>query len=75
MFMSQNGHIWVKRALVSPHIANNNKYVRGKKLAREDVERFCLAYCSVEKLDPLTYQVKVPHQTEEELNKNRRPYG
>jgi DNA invertase Pin-like site-specific DNA recombinase len=60
-----------RRAIISLRIEieNNNKYVRGKKRARENIERFCLAYYAMKKLDSLTYQVTIPYQTEEELNK------
>jgi DNA invertase Pin-like site-specific DNA recombinase len=51
-------------------IEDNSGFVRGgKKKAREAVERFFLNVYGMEKLDSLTYLVKVPFRDEKELDK------
>lgn len=52
-------------------VENNSKFVRGKKKAREDIERFVLAYYHMEKpyKDHGEYILSIPYDTDEELEK------
>jgi hypothetical protein len=52
-------------------VENNSKFVRGKKKAREDIERYVLEYYHMEKphKDRGEYILSIPYDTEEELEK------
>lgn len=50
-------------------IENNNKFVRGKKRAREDVERYCLEEYEAQRLPSGEYVLKVPYSRDEDLDK------
>jgi hypothetical protein len=51
-------------------VENNNKYIRGKKKAREEIERWVLARYQMEKhrSDGWEYDLSIPYQTDEELD-------
>lgn len=53
------------------YIENNNKFVRGKKKVRENIERYCLSQYKYQKLykDGCDYILTISYETEEELNK------
>lgn len=49
-------------------IENNNKFVRGKKRACEDIERYCLAQYDSKRLPNGEYELKVPHSNHQDLD-------
>jgi DNA invertase Pin-like site-specific DNA recombinase len=51
-------------------VEGNNKYVRGKKKARQDIERYVLQQYDMEKprKDDWDYVLHIPYQTDEELD-------
>jgi len=49
-------------------IENNNKFVRGKKRAREEIERHCLAEYHAKRLPSGEYQLTVPYSSHEDLD-------
>ena len=51
-------------------VEGNNKYVRGKKKARAEIEQFVLARFGMEKLRPdgWEYVLTIPYETDEELD-------
>ena len=50
-------------------IENNSKFVRGKKRAREDIERYCLEEYEAERLPNGEYVLKVPYSSDDDLDK------
>lgn len=44
-------------------IENNSKFVRGKKRARQDAERYCLEEYDAKQLPSGEYELKVPYST------------
>ena len=50
-------------------IENNNKSVRGKKRARENIERYCLAEYDARQLSGGEYELKVPYSNDDALDK------
>jgi DNA invertase Pin-like site-specific DNA recombinase len=50
-------------------VENNNKFVRGKKRAREDIERFCLEEYGAKQLPDGEYELKVPYSSDEDLDR------
>ncbi|MDR6919098.1 DNA invertase Pin-like site-specific DNA recombinase [Pseudomonas sp. 3296] len=50
-------------------VENNSKFVRGRKRAKENIERCCLEPLGVKCLDSGNYELKVPYQSDEELDK------
>ena len=50
------------------YVENNNKFVRGKKKAKEDIELFVLGYYGMKKLRNGSYHLTVPYDTEEEID-------
>jgi DNA invertase Pin-like site-specific DNA recombinase len=50
-------------------IENNNKFVRGKKRALENVERYCLEAFDAKRLANGEYDLKVPYSSEKNLDK------
>jgi len=50
-------------------VENNNKYVRGKKRAREEIEQFVLRPFAMRKLDPSEYELTIEYESEEELDR------
>ena len=51
-------------------VENNSKYVRGKKKAREEIERWVLGRYQMEKHEPdgWEYTLSIPYQTDKELD-------
>ena len=51
-------------------VERNNKYVRGKKRAREEIERYVLAQYEMKKprKDSWDYALSIPYETDEELD-------
>lgn len=49
-------------------IENNSKFVRGKKRAREDIERYCLAEYDYQRLPNGEYELKVPYSSDGDLD-------
>jgi DNA invertase Pin-like site-specific DNA recombinase len=54
--------------LLSLRIENNNKFVRGKKRATEDIERYCLGEYNAKRRPDGEYELKVPYCSDEELD-------
>jgi DNA invertase Pin-like site-specific DNA recombinase len=52
------------------YVENNNKHVRGKKKAKEDIEMFVLRYYDMKKLKNGSYRLMVPYDTEQEIDIN-----
>ena len=50
-------------------IENNSKFVRGKKRAREDIERYCLSEYDGQRLPSGEYELKVPYSSDDDLDK------
>lgn len=50
-------------------IENNNKFVRGKKRAQEDIERYCLEKYDAQRLPHGEYMLKVPYSSDDDLDK------
>ena len=51
-------------------VENNNKFVRGKKRSREDIERFVLSHYGMHKPDPkgYDYQLTIPYENDKDLD-------
>jgi hypothetical protein len=60
----------VMKVSVWLRVEGNNKYVRGKKKAREEIEAFVLRQYGMEKLqaDGWEYVLSIPYETDEELD-------
>ncbi|WP_445769125.1 recombinase family protein [Rheinheimera sp.] len=50
-------------------IENKNKSVRGKKQARENIERFCLEALKMQHLESGNYELSIPYASTEQLDK------
>ena len=50
-------------------VDNNSKFVRGRKRAKENIERYCLEPFGVKRLESGNYELTVPYQSDEELDK------
>ena len=59
----------VATILLALRIENNNKFVRGKKRARENIERYCLKEYSAEQRLSGKYELKVPYSSDDDLDK------
>ncbi|MHB8165655.1 MAG: recombinase family protein [Sulfuricella sp.] len=55
--------------ILTLRIENNNKFVRGKKRARENIERYCLEEYKAKRMPSGEYELKVPHRSDEDLDK------
>jgi DNA invertase Pin-like site-specific DNA recombinase len=53
-------------------IENNSKFVRGKKHARDDIERYCLEEYEAQRLPGGEYVLKVPYSDDGDLDKRMR---
>jgi len=51
-------------------VENNNKYIRGKKKARDEIEQWVLSRYQMTKDRPdgWEYELSIPYQTDEELD-------
>ncbi|PXX58929.1 hypothetical protein SAMN05660489_04787 [Pseudomonas sp. LAMO17WK12:I10] len=50
-------------------VENDSKFVRGRKRAKENIERYCLEPLGVKRLESGNYELTVPYQSDEELDK------
>lgn len=50
-------------------VENNSKFVRGKKRARANIERFCLQAYHAKRRPDGEYELKVPYDTDEDLDR------
>ncbi len=50
-------------------VENNSKFVRGRKRAKENIECYCLEPLGVKRLGSGNYELTVPYQSDEELDK------
>ena len=55
--------------ILTLRIENNNKFVRGKKRAQENIERYCLEECNAKRMPSGEYKLKVPYRSDEDLDK------
>lgn len=55
--------------VLSLRIENNNKFVRGKKRTRGNIERYCLEEYNAQQRPNGEYGLKVPYSSDEELDK------
>ena len=51
-------------------VENNNKFVRGKKRSREDIEQFVLSHYGMYKPDPkgYDYELTIPYENDKDLD-------
>lgn len=58
-------------ATITLHLAveNNSKFVRGRKRAKENIERYCLEAYGMKRLESGNYELTVPYRNDEELDK------
>jgi DNA invertase Pin-like site-specific DNA recombinase len=50
-------------------VENNSKFVRGRKRAKENIERYCLNPFGVKHLESGNYELTIPYQSDEGLDK------
>lgn len=50
-------------------VVNNSKFVRGRKRATENIERYCLEPYGMKQLEPGHYELTIPYRSEDELDK------
>lgn len=55
--------------ILTLRIENNNKFVRGKKRAQENIERYCLEEYNAKRMPSGEYELKVPYRSDEDLDK------
>ena len=55
--------------ILTLRIENNNKFARGKKRARENIECCCLEEYNAKRMPRGEYELKVPHCSDEDLDK------
>ena len=60
----------VMRVELYLRVENNSKFVRGRKRAREDIERYVLSFYNARKRrkDGWEYILHIPYETDEELD-------
>jgi len=46
-----------------------DKFVRGKKRAKENIEHYCLEEYNAKRMPSGEYELKVPHRSDEDLDK------
>ncbi|MDF5996124.1 hypothetical protein P4200_22635 [Pseudomonas aeruginosa] len=49
---------------------NNSKFVRGRKRATENIERYCLEPYGMKRLDAGHYELTIPYRSDDELDKS-----
>ena len=64
-----NGGARTATVLLSLRVDNNSKFVRGKKRARENIERYLLKEYAAKLRPSGQYELKVLHRTDEDLDK------
>lgn len=50
-------------------VVNNSKFVRGRKRATENIERYCLTSYGVKRLETGHYELSIPYRSDDELDK------
>lgn len=55
--------------ILTLRIENNNKFVRGKKRAKENIEHYCLEEYNAKRMPSGEYELKVHHHSDEDLDK------
>nr|CAB65714.1 resolvase [Xanthomonas campestris] len=50
-------------------VVNNSKFVRGRKRATENIERYCLEPYGMKRLETGHYELTIPHRSDDELDK------
>lgn len=63
------GGLKVATILLSLRVENNSKFVRGKKRAKENIERHCLQEYGAKTRPTGEYELKVPYRDDEDLDK------
>jgi integrase len=58
----------VATVILTLRIENNSKFVRGKKRAIENIERWCLQEYDAKRLASGEYELKVPYRADDELD-------
>ena len=53
---------------INIRVENNNKFVRGKKRSREDIENYVLYDYDMKKLSDWEYELKIPYENEKDLD-------
>ncbi|MCY1460897.1 hypothetical protein D9M71_784940 [compost metagenome] len=48
---------------------NNSKFVRGRKRAKENIERYCLEPYGMKRLESGNYELTIPYGSDDELDK------
>ncbi|WP_081997829.1 transposase [Pseudomonas sp. 11/12A] len=49
-------------------VVNNSKFVRGRKWATENIERYCLEPYCVKRLEAGHYELTIPYRSDDELD-------
>jgi hypothetical protein len=57
----QKVNLWLR-------VENNNKFVRGKKRAIEEIERFILSRYNMKKLEGWEYELTIPYEDDKDLD-------
>lgn len=57
---------------ITPRLAveNNSKFVRGRKRAMENIERYCLEPYGMKRLETGHYELAIPYRSDDELDKS-----
>lgn len=50
-------------------VVNNSKFVRGRKRAKENIERYCLEPYGMKRLESGNYELAIPYRNDDELDK------
>ena len=50
-------------------VENNSKFVRGRKRAKENIERYCLEPYGMKRLESGNYELVIPYRNDDELDK------
>nr|WP_236761268.1 hypothetical protein [Aeromonas veronii] len=50
-------------------VENNSKFVRGRKRATENIERYCLEPYDMKRLETGHYELNIPYRSDAELDK------
>nr|WP_124305197.1 hypothetical protein [Pseudomonas chlororaphis] len=50
-------------------VVNNSKFVRGRKRATENIERYCLEPYGMKRLENGHYELAIPYRSDDELDK------
>ncbi|MNB83990.1 hypothetical protein PS726_04712 [Pseudomonas fluorescens] len=50
-------------------VENNSKFVRGRKRAKENIERYCLEPYGMKRLESGNYELTIPYGSDDELDK------